>query len=121
MAVAGADAEAGVDPKRDEPKAGAEEAVVAEKGDEPNAGAGDEPNAGAGDEEKADGAVEKEKGEEDEIVRRKEVYAEKARGYKGGDGDIRVPQWVLYSVLAGVLGYILVSSRVGQKLRWWMR
>ncbi|EMD61300.1 hypothetical protein COCSADRAFT_39036 [Bipolaris sorokiniana ND90Pr] len=63
----------------------------------------------------------KEKGEEDEIVRRKEVYAEKARGYKGGDGDIRVPQWVLYSVLAGVLGYILVSSRVGQKLRWWMR
>lgn len=72
MAVAGAEAEAGVDPKRDEPKAGAEEAVVAEgkgdepnagAGDEPNAGAGDEPNAGAGEEEKADGAVEKEKGE----------------------------------------------------------
>ncbi|EUC30646.1 hypothetical protein COCCADRAFT_7361 [Bipolaris zeicola 26-R-13] len=58
--------------------------------------------------------------EEDEIVRRKEAYVEKATGYKGGDGDIRVPQWVFYGVLAGVLGYVLVSSRVGQKLRWWM-
>lgn len=65
VAVTGADAEAGADPKRDEPKAGAEEAVVAEKGDEPNAGAGDEPNAGAAEEEKADGAVEKEKGEDE--------------------------------------------------------
>lgn len=59
--------------------------------------------------------------EEDEIVRRKEAYVEKARGFKGGDGDIRVPQWVFYSVLVGVLGYVLISSRMGQRLRWWMR
>jgi hypothetical protein len=54
------------DPKRDEPKAGVEEAAAAEgKAEEPNAGEGEEPNAGAGEEEKADGAVEKEKGEDE--------------------------------------------------------
>jgi hypothetical protein len=58
---------------------------------------------------------EKEK-DEGELVRRRE-YVEKARVYEGRGGDIRVPQWVLYGALAGVLGYVLFSSRGGQKLR----
>lgn len=62
--MVGAAAEAGADPKRDEPKVGVEEAAAEEEnGEDPNAGAGEEPKAGAGEEEKADGAVVKEKGE----------------------------------------------------------
>ncbi|EOA82324.1 hypothetical protein ACJQWK_05405 [Exserohilum turcicum] len=61
------------------------------------------------------------KDEESEMLQRRKLYAEKARAYRGGETDVRVPQWVVYGTLAGVLGYILLNSRGGQRLRAWWR